>query len=319
MRIGLFSSVKDEGPFILEWVAYHILSGFDPIVVFSNDSTDGTTELLSALDHSGIVSHVLQNLEPGQIPQYTAAEKAFHHPALERVEWLMWLDIDEYLLCLNPDNSVADLIVRVDGIADGIAVNWLNFGNGGYKTWEPGLITQRFVLRGVETNSRHSMFKTLFRKTDRIRGFGLHRPFVRGDFQSTGSRFVNAAGVPMHDDMYRSGRLRRHALGSAPEGLVAHDWAAIFHYAVKTRDSFEVKRSRGQGTKPMNADNRSSRFREAYWNIYNQNEVKDERMLEHGDDLARKVSELLSIPGVLRAHNACLDHYRRRLMAAGVR
>ena len=33
----LFSAVKNEGPFILEWIAYHKAVGFDAVLVVSND------------------------------------------------------------------------------------------------------------------------------------------------------------------------------------------------------------------------------------------------------------------------------------------
>ncbi|KIC38463.1 hypothetical protein RA27_18580 [Ruegeria sp. ANG-R] len=313
MNVGLFSCAKDEGPFILEWVAYHLLIGFDPILIYSNDSTDGTTELLDSLDKNGIISHVLQDLKPGQAPQHTAAETAYAHPALDDADWLMWLDSDEFLFCANDENQVADLVEHCSDIAEGIAVNWLIFGDGGNDKWEPGLVTQQFLRRAATEHNLHHYFKTLFRKSDKIRGFGLHRPHLRPDFRNDGSQFVNAAGLPMHEHMYRSGSRRRHALGAAPEHLSTHDWAAVFHYPVKTRDSFALKRQRGQGTKATDAPNRSSRFRERYWNKYNQNSVVDDRMLAMGDRLQAKMDELLSLPEVGSAHSACLKHYALRL------
>lgn len=315
MQVGLFSSAKNEGPFILEWVAYHILVGFDPILVFSNDSTDGTTELLDALDRNGILTHVLQDLEPGQTPQHEAAGKAFQHPSLANADWLMWLDSDEFLYCPRDGNQVAGLIERCAQHSEGVAVNWLIFGDGNQEKWEPDLVTQRFLKRAENDHALHRHFKTLFRKSDKIRGLGLHRPHLYPDFQDDGSQFVNAAGLPMHEHMYRSGQRRRHALGAAPGHLVSHDWAAIFHYPVKTRDSFELKRRRGQGTKPVDAPNRASRFRERYWTKYNQNSVADDRMLAMGDRLQAKVDELLAMPDVQRAHETCIRKYAQALHA----
>ena len=313
MRVGLFSSAKNEGPFLLEWVAYHILSGFTDIVIYSNDSTDGTTELLDALDASGIISHVLQDLAPDQVPQNEAAETAFDHPAFENADWLMWLDSDEFLYCANDANSVVDLIGKIEPFAAGMAVNWLNFGDSGYSEWAEGPITQKFLNRGSTSSSRASWFKTLFKKTDLVRGFGLHRPHLKWGYQEADGKFVNGAGQNMHTLIYRAGARRRHRLGEAPPEHVAHDWAAIFHYAVKTPDSFELKKQRGQGTKPTVADNRSSRFRNRYWNVFNRNEVYDPRMLEQGDKLRAKMDELLSIDAIATAHENCNNRYRESL------
>ncbi len=313
MRVGLFSSAKNEGPFLLEWVAYHLLSGFTDIVIYSNDSTDGTTELLDALDESGVISHVLQDLAPDQIPQNEAAETGYDHQAFEHVEWLMWLDSDEFLFCSNPENNVVELIHKIEPMAAGMTVNWLNFGDSGYAEWTEGPVTQKFLHRGNENSSRTFRFKTLFKKTDKVRGFGLHRPFFVWGYTAEDGTFINSAGQEMHDLFYRAGGGRRHRLGDSPPDLVAHDWATIFHYAVKTRDCFELKKMRGQGTKATGAENRATRFREKYWNIFNRNEVHDPRMQDHAHRLQAKMDELLSDPTIAEAQQNCIARYKAAL------
>ena len=50
-------TTKNEGPFLLEWIAYHRLIGFDNIVVFSNNNEDGSDVLLSALGDAGLIRY----------------------------------------------------------------------------------------------------------------------------------------------------------------------------------------------------------------------------------------------------------------------
>lgn len=313
MNIGLFSSVKNEGPFLLEWVAYHRMIGFDHILIFSNDSTDGTTELLDALDGAGAITHVLQDLALGDVPQHTAANAAFDHPALAASDWLMWLDADEFLFCNSNTNNVSELIDTIDEKTGGVCVNWLNFGNNDRANWEPGLVTSQFTRRGEDTASRHVMFKTLFRRVPEVRGFGIHRPFLTAQFQGAGYQLVNSAGTPMHADVYRSGAFKRHALGNAPMDLVAHDQAAVFHYAVKTRDCFLAKRARGQGSKPAAAEDRASRFKEKYWMVYNRNEVEDLRLAQLSQRIQTEMDVWLDHPDVAAAHADSLARYAAML------
>lgn len=54
----LFTSVKNEGHFLIEWIAYHRAIGFDKIIIASNDSNDGTTELLDALEKNGTITSI---------------------------------------------------------------------------------------------------------------------------------------------------------------------------------------------------------------------------------------------------------------------
>ena len=57
-RFLLVTTVKDEGPHILEWVAWHRLCGFDRIMVFQNGSTDLTQRSLRVMHHHGIIEYV---------------------------------------------------------------------------------------------------------------------------------------------------------------------------------------------------------------------------------------------------------------------
>ena len=48
-RTFLFSCMRNEAAYALEWVAYHRMIGFERIVICTNDCTDGTDALLDAL------------------------------------------------------------------------------------------------------------------------------------------------------------------------------------------------------------------------------------------------------------------------------
>ena len=72
MASVLFSAMRNEGPFVLDWVTYHRAIGFDKIVVVTNDCDDGTEEILDALQAQGQVEHVRQILPDGKSPQGAA-------------------------------------------------------------------------------------------------------------------------------------------------------------------------------------------------------------------------------------------------------
>jgi len=54
----LIALARNEGPFLLEWVAYHRAIGFDRIVVLSDTSQDGTEALLDRLAAADAIIHV---------------------------------------------------------------------------------------------------------------------------------------------------------------------------------------------------------------------------------------------------------------------
>ncbi len=56
-KIAICTIMKQEEPYILEWVAYHRKLGFD-LVIADNGGNDRTTDLLSALDRAGLIKRL---------------------------------------------------------------------------------------------------------------------------------------------------------------------------------------------------------------------------------------------------------------------
>ncbi|MFN4129742.1 MAG: glycosyltransferase family 2 protein, partial [Paracoccaceae bacterium] len=48
-RTAIVTTMKNEGPFILEWIAYHRAIGVDDFLIYTNDCTDGTDTMLDLL------------------------------------------------------------------------------------------------------------------------------------------------------------------------------------------------------------------------------------------------------------------------------
>ena len=44
MTKTVITTMKNEGAFLLEWVAHHKALGFDDLVICTNDCTDATTD-----------------------------------------------------------------------------------------------------------------------------------------------------------------------------------------------------------------------------------------------------------------------------------
>ena len=58
------STMKDEGPFVVEWVAHHLALGFTEVMVYTNDCSDGTDALLKRLEALDIGVHHRENVIP---------------------------------------------------------------------------------------------------------------------------------------------------------------------------------------------------------------------------------------------------------------
>ena len=57
MRALIVTCMRNEAPFLLEWIAYHRAIGFTDFLIYSNDCEDGTDDLLDRLAERGVVIH----------------------------------------------------------------------------------------------------------------------------------------------------------------------------------------------------------------------------------------------------------------------
>ncbi|WP_179224078.1 glycosyltransferase family 2 protein [Geodermatophilus pulveris] len=136
---------RNERDYLLEWVAYHRLAGFDGIHVYDNVSDDGTSELLAALDAAGVVHRTHWPRKEGIPPQRHAYQHFLENHA-GRYDWVLVCDLDEFVVPRT--GTVKDFIRRGterDPAVTAYALPWLVFGSGGQEEKTPGLVIERFT------------------------------------------------------------------------------------------------------------------------------------------------------------------------------
>jgi hypothetical protein len=57
MRVLAVTIMRNEAPFLLEWIAYHQHIGVTDYLIYTNDCEDGTDFLLDRLAALGVVHH----------------------------------------------------------------------------------------------------------------------------------------------------------------------------------------------------------------------------------------------------------------------
>ena len=71
-------TVKNEGCFLLECVAHYRAIGFEHVFIYTNDNTDGSKALLDALDRTGWVTVICNEVGRRASPQVKAYEHSIH-------------------------------------------------------------------------------------------------------------------------------------------------------------------------------------------------------------------------------------------------
>lgn len=189
-RCAVVVSMRDDGVYILQWLAHYLVLGVDRIFVYTIDNQDGSDALLQLLAAHDVIT-LVENRTSGRVPPH---KKAFEHvlhllPQLRDYEWVFFLDSDEYFV---PAAKFGYAIEQVIAAAQeqhphkppsAICYNWLMLFSGSAYRWTPELLLERFQ-HGIATRYVKSL--TLLRDVVSMRM--VHSPDTFG-----GSFFVDSS------------------------------------------------------------------------------------------------------------------------------
>jgi hypothetical protein len=301
-------TTKNEGPFLLEWITYHQLIGFNNIVVFANDCEDGSDVLLQRLNNAGIIryfdnSEVIEGL-PGD-PQKRAYRRAFAMDHVLASEWVLVVDADEFFN-IHVGNGTIDDLLAATGPCDVIGAPWCVFGNGGKITYNPDLIIDQFkraAPKDVQVSLRHYGLKFMFRPGP-IQRLGVHRPFLKGEHKkpNSGLKWVNGSGKDVTEHYREKG-------WSASPANVGYDLCQVNHYMIKANELFLMKRYRGTANS-VDAD----RINFDYYNKFNSNHIEETTICHWADRVRMKISEIRKLyPDIADAEDTCVRFFHDRI------
>lgn len=300
-RKVIVTCMKNEAPFILEWVAHHLAVGFDHFVVYTNDCDDCTVELLDALANAGIVTRFDNPyLEMKKsAPQRGALKHAEKLDLVRNADWVLGADVDEFVNIHVGDGTLDALIKAADN-PDALSMQWRLFGSAGHDTYSSSPIVEQHLQCAPEFCPRPIQawgVKTMFRPKN-FASFGVHRP---NKWLGNGAcNWVNGSGTPVADKFLESGW--RFGTGGYGYGLVT-----LNHYSVRNAESYLVKKDRGRV-------NHVSRDQDgAYWLRMNFNMERNTSMLEKLPPLKAKQSELRKLPDVKVLHDKAIRQHRAKI------
>lgn len=266
--------MKNEGPFLLEWLSFHRALGFTDAMVFTNDCEDGSDAMADHLAAQDWFTHIRN--EPGKRgPQWTALNSPELRKALRTAEFAMHLDSDEFLNVKAGDGSL-DALIGAMGNADAISIPWRFFGNAGVMELHDTPVLEQFTRCGpypIMFPRQALMFKTLFRPSDRLDRAGVHAPRLAKDASLSDLIWLNGSGKPVSPRFDP-----KNPIMHGPD--FGNDLAQINHYALRSMTSFLVKSDRGlpnHGHVPVDLN---------YWAKRNFNDQEDLRLADrdHGHD-----------------------------------
>ena len=300
------STMKDEGPYVVEWVAHHLAVGFTEVMVYTNDCSDGTDAMLKRLEAMDIGVHHRENIiPPGLKPHPSMLKLAVNEELVRNSDWLLVLDADEFLCINHPSHTLDGMVADLNAMnAHAMVLTWRIFGSSGVKSWSRRPITEQFTRAAPEFWNKGWGTKTLLRFDPKYLRLGMHRPIIKAHHKETGYPdsvlWVNGSGRPLEDWFkFRGWRSIRRTVG--------YDWAQINHYAIKSIDAYSLRKFRG------NANLKKDKYNSDYWSLQDRNEVEDLRIANHQARRAEIMAELLRDTTLRQLHEAAHERAETRL------
>ena len=239
-RFFVSTCMKDEGPFIIEWLAWHKSIGIQDFVIFTNDCTDGTDLLLDRLQEMGELRHLPNPALLTNSPEFQPYALAYTPllPEFRRADFYISMDVDEFINIRLGKGHMSDLLEQT-GPFDALSISELNHGSNRKEEYERGLMTDLFPRHQREApgkqRSRRGV-KTIVRLGEKLQHIRNHRPDMRKD---TGDiTWLNGSGEAissLHDDATENGIDIRGT----------YKLALLNHFPLRSLNSYLVKMFRG--------------------------------------------------------------------------
>lgn len=290
----VITTMKNEAAFLLEWVAHYKALGFDHLVICTNDCDDVTTKMVLRLQDMGLARHHPTRHWPVTSIQRSALKQARRYGEVTEAEWIYVCDADEFLVVKLGDGTVRALVAAASAEVEVISVAWRVFGPDGRRDYVDAPVTGQFCRAGAEDMRQGIYAKSLFRGLENVQRIGIHAPIPRAEL-----------GRPLRREM-------AGGIGLSPEingMLAARDYrlAQVNHYALRSRDSFLVKRDRGR----VNHTGQSMEI--DYWDRFDVADVECNAIRRYDDAVAKWRVQLLGDDALSALHAQAVAWHKAKV------
>jgi len=297
----IVACMKNESPYIVEWIAYHRSIGFDTFLIYTNDCSDGTDTVLNRLQDMGVLTHRDNNNWKGKSPQQHALNQAMHEPVVQNAAWIAHIDVDEFINIRTGNGTLTDFFQAAPD-ATNVAMTWRLFGHDGVTELNDAFVIDQFETCAPSFCPKpHTVwgFKTLFRNTGAYGKMSCHRPNKLKPAQANGVTWVNGSGQDITQDTRDNG-------WRSSKSTVGYDLLQLNHYPLRSAASFLIKRQRGRA---LHVD-RSIGIN--YWIRMDWSDARDITIKRNIPRVLAEYDRLMADPKLRAAHQAGFAWHRAK-------
>lgn len=250
-EVAIGAIMKDEGPYLKEWLDFHILVGIKKFFLYDNGSTDNTLEILKPYIEQGIVEYHFFPGSKMQLPAYHDIIK--NHTNDTR--YLALIDLDEFLVPVN-HKTVPEFLHTLPQNFAQLLVTWVIYGSAGHKTKPDGLLIENYKYHALHTWG----IKAIINPRLLLEYTCLHQNAVAGWTIDNNGKKLGRAHQTKNPPAYNNLRLN--------------------HYFTKSYEEYMAKYRRGTATGQSSEYRNAEKFKQ-----FDRNEVYDDIMDKYIEQL----------------------------------
>ena len=259
--LAVVAIMKNEAPYVKEWLDYHIAAGVDHFYIYDNESPDNLREVLQPYIDAGAVTYKFYPGKGRQCEAYTEACKNYRFFC----RYMAFIDTDEFIFP-QTDKSVVEILDEIFNekpTIGAVGINWRIYGSNNLETadYSKGVL-ERFTRR-AEYNFKYNRNTKTFANPRKIKYFYLSH---------SANYFLGCETVNENLKVFGGGFQMPY---SKP---IKNTKIVLNHYIVKSKEEFLEKMKRGNAELP-NAPYTMKNFEN-----YNQNDVFDDSILKYRDE-----------------------------------
>ena len=172
MTVAVASVQRNRAPWIVEWLAFHLMVGFDRIYLYCHLCDDATEAIALKLarDYPITVYRIGAMDEPAQLVAYQHAWNT--HQA--QVDWMAFIDGDEFLFPTKDAGMPQALARYRDHPLSALAVYWICYGGNGHVSDPGGLLLEQFPRHSAPDFEPNRHVKLIVRGGQSMQVLGAH-------------------------------------------------------------------------------------------------------------------------------------------------
>lgn len=262
-NISIVAVLKDEAPYIKEWIEYYKLLGVNHFYLYDNKSSDNVYEILKPYIKQKTVTYKYVNSDcHPQVQMYTSAVKKYRY----KTKYMLFVDIDEFAVPVEKENrsflEIVDDIFSKDNKIGGIGINWLCYGSSGHITKPEKLVIESYLYRAKNDYEANIHVKTIANPR-KIKIAGIHSPIFYSDFYNTNEEGIAFSGVQEYSPFNYNCK---------------YEHLRINHYSAKSKEEGEKRIAKGFG-----------KLIKDKHNLHDKNDIYDPIMLKYVEILKDKI------------------------------